>query len=174
LSAYWVTEPAWQGERLESALGLICIPRALVGENHLDRDCADLERTLLRDGFSHPDLVPFGAADTAIAYASWSGVVYRPLDTRRALQEHDLVGVELAAQSLWCHCSWLARQVEDGVTPAVSDRFGWQWLRGARSRLFTSRPQETGPHRSMREAILVSSGLPQMLDEALITLKELV
>jgi hypothetical protein len=170
---YWVTEPAWQGSRLETALRLICMPRVLVGDGRPDGDCADVEQALLRDGFEHPELMPFGAADAAIGYASWSGVVYRPLDAERALQESDLVQVELATQSLWSHCSWLARQIEDGTQPSIPAEHGWLWLRGARSRLFTARPQETGPHRSMREAILTTSGLPAMLDEALITLKEL-
>jgi transcriptional regulator with XRE-family HTH domain len=173
LSVYWVTEPAWQGSRLETALRLICMPRVLVGDGHPDGDCSDVEHALLRVGFDHHELMPFGAADAAIGYASWSGVVYRPLDAERALQESDLVQVELATQSLWSHCSWLARQIEDGTQPSIPSDHGWLWLRGARSRLFTSRPQETGPHRSMREAILTTSGLPAMLDEALITLKEL-
>jgi transcriptional regulator with XRE-family HTH domain len=171
LSAYWVTDPAWTGERLDIALRLMCMPRVLVGDDPSQADEC-VEMTLLRDGFLHPDIVPFGVADTAIAYASWSGVVYRPLDEARALRESDLVEVELATQALWNHCSWLARQVECGQDPAVSADHGWRWVRASRSRLFTARPQETGTHRSMREAILSSSGLPGMLEEALTTLRE--
>ena len=44
--------------------------------------------------------------------------------------------------------------------------------RGARCRLANPRPQESGQHRSMREAILETSGLAGQLDHAIETLRE--
>jgi hypothetical protein len=100
-------------------------------------------------------------------------VVYTPQDHERALNEQDVVEVELAAQSLWQYCSWIAGEVEDGRDPQVNPAYGWRWLRAAQSRITTARPQETGPHRDMREAILATCGLPAMLDTAITTLREL-
>jgi transcriptional regulator with XRE-family HTH domain len=174
LSLYWLIQPAWTGERLETALRLICAPRILVGENPATCSPEGVEAALLRDGFPVADnMLSFGVADTAVGYASWSGVVYHPVDDTRALREQDLVSVELTTQAVWQYCSWISHRVEMGEDPEVPEGYGWRWLRAARSRLMTARPQETGPHRMMRESILATCGLPEMLEPAITTLREL-
>jgi transcriptional regulator with XRE-family HTH domain len=174
-SVYWIDQAAWAGEKLQTALRLMCSPRILVGTDVcLVPASGDVESTLLRDGFPLQDgVVEFGTGDTASGYASWSSVVYKPFDCSRALQEADLVTMELAVQATWQYCSWISQQIEAGMDPQVPENAGWRWIRGIRSRLVTARPQETGPHRAMREAILATSGLPEMLESAIITLREL-
>jgi transcriptional regulator with XRE-family HTH domain len=170
LSAYWLDKSSIPADRLHSALKLICMPRTLFRPECQDRST---EEHLLQDGFDHEDLKCFGVADMSIAYASWSGIAYHSLDPTNGLAEADLIRFELAAQSLWVFCSAVSTQIEEGRDPKIPPSHDWRWLRGARSRLTMSRSQETGHHRSMREAILSTSGLPTMLDETIAVLREI-
>jgi hypothetical protein len=173
LSLYWLLRTSWHSRSLPSLIRLICSPRILVGENPEVRAEPGTESALVRDGFNLPGkAVDFGTVDTALGCASWSGVSYHPLNQARALRESELVDMELMTQSVWQYCSWIAQQVESGVDPAVSVEYGWSWLRAVRSRLLMSRPQETGNHRNMREAILETADLRDMIDNAIFILRE--
>jgi hypothetical protein len=177
LSLYWVDRPAWQGRELETALRLLCIPRVLLQRaEKIDESClapaALVERALLQDGFDHPELVDFGMKGTSLGYASWSGVVYYPIARDRALRENELITCELSVQAAWAYCDHLRRHVENGADPVVPAEFGWRFLRGVRSRLTTERAQETSQHRSMRDAVVQTSGLDRHLTQALEILRE--
>lgn len=170
LSAYWVRGVGWASESTDRAVKIACMPRVLCGDQaHADDDA---ESRLLREGFDHPDLTPFGVAGAGIGYASWSGVAYAPLDDARALPEAQLVDVELPLQAVWTYCARIAAQVERGHDPDLAPEFGWRWLRGARSRLLNPRPQETNTHRTMREAIVTTAGLPALISDAINALRE--
>lgn len=169
MSAYWVTRSSWPLGQLDAALQIICVPRVVHGASGEARSA---EERLLRDGFDHPEIERFGVPDCSVGYASWAGVVYHPLDNGRSLLESELVRLELALQALWVFCSSVAAQVEEGTEPDIDSAHGWRWLRAARSRLTTARSQESSPHRSMREALLSTSGLPAMLDETVTILRE--
>lgn len=177
LSLYWLTDPAWTGAELDTALRLLCMPRVVL-ERDDEWDGTGLphaemvEQNLLRDGFEHPEMIEFGIKGISQAYASWSGVVYSPVAADRALPESDAVAAELAIQAIWEFCRHVRELVEQGRDPDTDPRYGWRWLRGARSRLTNPRPQETGQHRSMREAILTTSGLPAHLADAIDTIRE--
>ncbi len=177
LSAYWVQEAPCSGPELQTALRLMCIPRSL-----LDRDADDatsplahaqlVERSLLRDGFDHPEMVDFGMQGIAHGLASWSGVVYHPTAPTRCTPEDELVACELAAQAVWAYCHFIRTEIEQGRDPVVPPQYGWRFLRGIQSRLTTARPRETEQHRAMREAIVSTSGLAEHLPLAVETLKE--
>jgi hypothetical protein len=177
LSLYWVNEPAWHGRELLTALRLMCIPRVLVqrvddiNESAL-APASLVERALLQDGFDHPELVDFSMKGISLGYASWSGVVYHPIAQDRALHENELVNCELAVQAVWAYCDHLRQHVEKGSDPIVPAEFGWRFLRGIRSRLTTERPQETSQHRSMRDAVVQTSGLGRHLTHAVEVLRE--
>jgi hypothetical protein len=177
LSLYWVDRPAWCGGELETALRLISIPRVLlqradkVDESFL-APAALVERALIQDGFDHPEIIDFGMKGISLAYASWSGVVYHATARDRALREDELITCELSVQAVWSYCDHLRQQVEKGVDPVVPAEFGWRFLRGVRSRLTTERPQESSQHRSMREAVVKTSGLDRHLTQALEILRE--
>jgi hypothetical protein len=109
---------------------------------------------------------------TSSGYASWSGVVYHAHALSRALAEDELVAYELALQSVWTYCAYLNDEIEQGRDPSAPEDWGWRYLRGARCRLAYPRPQESGQHRSMREAILETSGLTPQLGQAIDTLRE--
>lgn len=177
LSAYWLHDPAWSGADLDTAARIMCIPRVLLDRSDdLSEDAAGsaalVERALMQDGFDHPELVDFSMKGISLGLASWSGVVYCPIARDRALLEHELVACELSVQAVWAYCDHLRRQVEAGTDPDVPREFGWRFLRGARSRLINERPQETSQHRTMREAIVETSGLRRHLDQAVEVLRE--
>lgn len=177
LSLYWLHSPIWVGRMLDTALRIICAPRILV-----DRDGASsegclataeqAERALLAEGFEHHEMRSFGLAGVSLGYASWSGVAYHPLDPARALAEDELVAHELGMQAVWAYCDHINGQIECSQDPVIADRYGWQFLRAARSRLTHPRSQETGQHRSMRDAVLETSGLAGHLQQAIEVLRE--
>lgn len=176
LSAYWVESAPFDGVQLDTAMRLLCIPRALI-ERDDDKEpsqahAALVERALLREGFDHPGIVDFGIKGISIAFASWSGIVYRCLAPERGISEQELVTCELSVQAIWSYCDYIRLQVEKGQDPVVPDDYGWRFLRGVRSRLTTERPQETSQHRAMREAIVDTSGLTRHLTQAVETLRE--
>lgn len=180
LSAYWLHRPAWTGAALDTALRLLSMPSFLLdrdeqGANQSEQIAAAelVERALLRDGgCDRADLIEYGMRGVSIGYASWSGVAYYPLSPRRALTQDELVSCELAVQAMWCYSHTILQQVEAGQDPVVPDEYGWRFLRATLSRLTAPRPQETGQHCSMRDAILVSSGLPRQMTAAMDALRE--
>ncbi|WP_246273641.1 hypothetical protein [Phytohabitans houttuyneae] len=176
LSAYWVQQAAWSGDKLDTALRILCMPKVLLDRNADSADAlghAELvERSLLDQGFSHPEMAPFGVKGISIGYASWSGVVYCPLAEQRCLTEEEVVAAELATQALWTYCAHINGEVEHGRDPAMPAEYGWRFLRAMRSRLVNPRPQETGQHRSMRAAILDTSGITNHLSQAIETVRE--
>lgn len=175
LSAYWVYSAPWVGSTLDTGLRLICSPRVLVDREPTDRSQAageQAEQELLDGGYHPPEMRAFGTPGVSSGWASWSGVVYHPHDPLRALAENDLVRFEIAAQAVWAWTAHLNEQLERGEDPDVCPQHGWRFLRAMRSLLLMPRPQETGQHQQMREAIVHSSGLPAQLDLALEALKE--
>jgi hypothetical protein len=98
--------------------------------------------------------------------------VYHPNAPDRALREDELVTCELSFQAAWAYCDHLRQQVEKGHDPVVPAEFGWRFLRGVRSRLTTERAQETSQHRSMRDAVVQTSGLDRHLTQALEILRD--
>jgi transcriptional regulator with XRE-family HTH domain len=180
LSLYWLTASAWSGHDYETAMRIMCMPRVLLsrddanggsdGFKHAQARLA--EDALLAARWDHPGVRSFGVAGTSSGYASWSGVVYHAQSTSRALSEDELVAYELVLQSAWAYCAHLNDEIEQGRDPFVPDDWGWRYLRGVRCRLANARPQESGQHRSMREAILETSGVMGHLDQAIETLRE--
>lgn len=178
LSAYWVHTPIWAGQILESALQIICAPSVLLDRDDRNDAVRDgsahrAERELLAEGYSPAGIRPFGVGGVATGYASWSGVVYHPFDEDRALTEQDLVSLELALQSVWVYSEYINSRVELGADPATGSSYGCSFLRASRSRLLNPRPQETGQYRSMRDAIVETSGVQSHLDLAIDALGEI-
>ncbi|MEV0105509.1 hypothetical protein AB0H42_04080 [Nocardia sp. NPDC050799] len=169
LSLYWVHSPIWSGRILDTALKIICSPRVLLES---DRDAAGAERELLAEGFEHAEMRPFGVQGVSVGYASWSGVVYHAFDDR-ALTEDQIVAAELDVQSIWSYCAHIADSIERGEEPEIHPGYGAGFIRASRSRLLTPRPQESDAHRSMRDAIVQTSGLPLHLSNAIDTLKDI-
>lgn len=177
LSLYWLDRPTWAGRMLDTAVRIVCTPRVLVDRDKAGSDdclaaAEQAEQELLAEGFDHNGMRSFSLAGVSVGYASWSGVAYHPIDPARCLAEEDLVAYELRMQAIWAYCDHINSQVEQGRDPIVSDGYGWRFLRAARSRLGNPRPQETDQHRSMREAVLGTSGLAEHLQQAIEALRE--
>jgi len=175
LSAYWVYAAPWAGPTLDTGLRLICAPRVLVDRDITNTAQAAGERTeqeLLGAGYHPAEMRNFGSPGVSTAWASWSGVVYHPHDPLRALPENDLVKFEIGVQAVWAYTAYINDQTEQGNDPDVSPSYGSRFLRSMRPLLLTPRPQETGQHQQMRDAIVTSSGLPAQLELAMDALKE--
>lgn len=177
ISAYWVESCQWEGEALVTAAHLLSGPKSLLPRTPQGTDdelsvCRANERDLFDDEFRLSEVLEFGVAGTSVGVAGWSGVAYAPLATERALTQSEIVDCELAIQALWVYCDKLSRSHEQGPGVQVDERFSWSFLKRARSRLNMSRPQESGQHKSMRVALVESSGIDQMLDNAIELVKE--
>ncbi|MFI5783773.1 hypothetical protein [Nocardia sp. NPDC051570] len=177
LSLYWVHTVPWLGATLDAGLRLICAPRALVDREFSDvaetqANAERVEQELLAAGYRPTEMRSFGVPGVSSGWASWSGVVYYAHDPLRALPEDDLVAHELGLQSIWAYTGWIGEQIESGGTPQIHPRYGYPFLRSVRSLLLSARPQETGQHRQMRDAIVSTSGLPDQLGLAMDAVKE--
>lgn len=177
LSMYWSHAPVWAGALLDTAVRIMASPRLLIDHETADADeqrhaAEQAERELLADGLDTGDAHSFGMPSVSIGYASWSGVAYHPLDPGRALTEAELVDCELDVQAAWMLCDHINGQAEQDTDPTVPAGHGWRYLRGVRSALTNPRPQETGQHRSMRDAIVASSSVIGHLDQAIEVLRE--
>ncbi|MGV9408323.1 hypothetical protein ACWDOP_00295 [Nocardia sp. NPDC003693] len=177
LSLYWVYSAPWAGTTLETGLRLLCAPRILVDRELTDPVAAQIagervEQELLAGGYVVPEMKSFGTPGVSLAWSSWSGVVYHPHDPLRALPEGDLISFEIGLQAIWAFTAHINEQVENGVDPQVDPQYGYGFLRAARSILLTPRPQETGQHQQMRDALVNTSGLPGQLALAMEALKE--
>ena len=172
LSLYWVNEASWSGTRLDAAIKLVAAPRILVGHPADGRADYGHEKRLLAQGVHLQELADFGVPGASIGWASWSGVVYPPLNETLAIAEDELIDLELQVQALWAYCSRLSSHVQAGYPAPVDPDHGWRWLRAAQLRLTGARPTETGPHRAMRQAVLATSGVSGLLEEAIGLLKE--
>lgn len=170
LSFYWVHSPIWSGRILETALKIICTPRILLERQE---EIGTAERSLLAEDYDHEEIKNFGVQGVSSGYASWSGVVYHPFDTHRALQENEIVQVELQTQAIWSYCAKIADLAERGIDPTIIPGYGYKFLRSCQSRLLTPRPQETGAHRLMQDTIIQTSGLPQHFSNAIDILKDI-
>lgn len=175
LSLYHLRAGKWGASHLQTAMRLLAMPRVLLGEAATEegRHAEQVEAALLRAGFSHPDIADFGVMGLSIGCATWGGISYHPLAPGRALPVNDLVEVELLVQALWCYCHHILDRVGQGHDPVIPDEHGFRLLRGLRSRCFTTRPQESSQHRSMRAAILAASNLGEKLKDALEILQDM-
>ena len=174
-SAYWLHECPWDDSRYESALQLVATPSPLVDRSDPDNVTAlgrDTEETLLASGFVHPEVASIGMHGIATGFVGWSGISYHPLAPERALTAEELVRTEVLAQLMWCYSTHVQRSVENGRDPDVPERYGWRFMRAAHSRLTSARPLETAQHRLMREAIVKTSGLTDILHTAQAALRE--
>ena len=130
------------------------------------------ERVCLRDGFNRPDIATFGIEGVSVGYASWSGVSYLPLCPGRAVDPEDLATFETVVQALWCYTHVISVAVEAGEDPVVPEAYGWRFLRACVSHLTSARPQETGPDRMAKDAILRSSRLATQLADVCVVLRD--
>lgn len=165
LSALWLHTGIWaDSEQLGVALRLLSMPSILLDRERLPDPIATrngelAERRLLRTGFDHDGIANFGVQATSLGYASWAGVAYHPLAAHRALHEDDLVDCEIAAQALWSYCNRLLSCPE--LSP--EEPYGPAFLRACQTAINFAGAREPMQRRLLREAILTTSRLPDLL-----------
>lgn len=170
-SFYWIGNTMWSSDVLLSAMRLLSMPEVIFSDQGpLEAQLSNaeaVERSLLRDGFEHPEIVDYGIMGISIGCASWSAVAYHALAPARALDETTHVEVELRTQAVWCYCRAIHDQVEDGQDPDVPDGYGWRYLRAMRSKAISPGAQEPTQSLSMRRAIFATSHLDDQLTSAI-------
>lgn len=172
LSAYELFQHPWMETGLDTALQLLATPSVLVDrQNPLCAVPLGIEEARFCEAWKDSEAVAFSGG-VSRGVASWSGVAYHPEPAERALSMEDIVALELDAQALWALSAHVLHLVEEGRDPVMPTEFGWRFLRGAHTRLTTSRPTETAQHRVMREAIMATSELPARLQAAQNALRE--
>ncbi|MDQ0847571.1 XRE family transcriptional regulator [Streptomyces sp. V1I6] len=168
LSAYELREHSWTGAGLDTALQLLTTPSVLVDRQNPANVVPlrpGMEDAKFRDGWTHPEALQFGGG-VSRGVAGWSGVAYHPQPHERALPMQQIISLELDVQALWALSAYVLHMIEDGHDPVMPSEYGWRYLRSAYFRLTTARPTESAQHRTMREAILATSELPDRLRAA--------
>lgn len=174
----WLARSIWSRRNLNAALRIITTPRILL-QRMADTESSDLahaqlvESALLNDGFEQFDSSDFGIEGTSVGVASWSGIVYFPVASNRALSESEILTYERTVQAAWSYCDWIRSQVEAGRDPEVLPQYGRRLLRALRSFITNPRPEESPQIYPLRTAILETSGITEHLNQATEAIGEL-
>ena len=173
LSLFVLTKPIWAGnDELDTALRLLCCPKPLQAEDRPDfarEDALELELKFFKDGFRSSDIHEFGLPGINCGYASWAGLSYHEFVAGRAKLSSNIVEFELAVQALWWFCSRVSEfcltESPSSVAPMWNDvgaiiqqQFG---------KLKTIGPTEPTYQRTMVEAVLATSRLPELVADTL-------
>ncbi|MCA1600095.1 MAG: hypothetical protein LC776_00135 [Acidobacteria bacterium] len=170
----WITRSVWPRSQLGTALRILSAPRILL-QRTAQTESSDLvhaelvERALFHDGLDQFDSSEFGVEGISAGVASWSGVVYLPLASHRALSESEVLTYECTVQAAWSYCDWIRTQVELGNEPHVRHEHGTRLLRALRSIITNPRPEESSQTYPLRGAILETSGITEHLNQAMDT-----
>lgn len=172
LSVFEVLACPWsQPEDVQTGMRLLSVPSTLI-DRRSERTFAtvskaeEAEQDVMRNGFDHPEIVDFGVRGISTAFASWSGVSYLAHSSSRALPFVDVVSWEVLVQALWCYCSGIVNDVHRDIAPTVHPDYGQRFLRRTTKRLSLAGAQEHLQARLMKDAILTTSRLPLLLDQA--------
>lgn len=168
LSLYWLQSPIWHEPReLSTAMGLLSMPSVMVDRDPASdaeaiRNAEDAEAKLLEDGFDHSEIFEFGLRGVSVGCASWSGLSYYALAPKRSLQAQELADFELVVQALWCYSDHIVRCSRDELSPEHGRRF----LKSCSAEMRLARSRESTQHRLMRDAVLETSRLPDLVTQA--------
>ena len=157
-------------ETIRNILELLSSPTSLEskqGSKDETEKLNRLEQTLLERGLMSPGIEEFGLSGVDIGFASWDGVSYFQLKNEHGLQE-SLVEFEIAVQSLWWMCKYLAdlylsndsqqMRIVRKYIPELKQHF---------TRIKNISATESPSRRTMAEAILNTSRLKQIVEAAI-------
>lgn len=153
-------------ETILNALKILACPSALVMDGRVEHPrvrSRSIENLLLERGVPIKDIIQFGFAD--IGFASWDSLSY--LASANSAFEEKIIEFEIAVQTLW----WTARTIADiflsgdpkkidSVRKLVPD------VRRQYSRLKAIGSTETPAERTMIEAVLATSRIDSVVNEA--------
>lgn len=150
---------------LSSLSSLENIKRNTAENQQLDR----LEKQFLEDGIRTRNIEEFGLAGVDIGFASWDGISYFHLSsgTLNSL-EAPLIEFEIAVQALWwlCKCLMDIRLSNDSTADKVVRKFVPEVKRQF-SVIKNIAATESPSQRTMVEAIIATSRVRQMVEEAI-------
>jgi hypothetical protein len=162
--------------RFQNALRLLSCPSALQAEDRPDlprNDALLLEQEFLRSGFQSSDIREFGLPGLNIGYASWAALSLFEFDEGRGNLTRKIVEFELALQALWwfCHCTQELNlstientsETNANAVEIITKQF---------AKLKAIGPTEPMQERTMREAILVTSRIMDLVNDTLAILNQ--
>lgn len=173
LSLFVLRNAIWEDhEELHTALRLICCPTALQAEDRQDfarDDAIVLELEFFKEGFRASDIHEFGLPGIDTGYASWAGLSYHEYSAGRAKLASHIVEFEIAVQALWWFCSCVSKYclTETPASDAPILKDAGAIIQQQFGRLKTIGPTEPTYQRTMVEAVLATSRLPELVADTL-------
>ena len=156
-------------ELIRRTVELLAIPSLLEGPSTTSDEVAAIsarERKLLETNTATREVTEFGLFDAEIGYASWDSLAYSSL-TAESL-EQGIVEFEVAVQMLWWMCKCSTEILLGGDSKNVKVVRNWvPDIKRQFVKLRTIGATESPSQRTMREAILKTSRLKEMVDEVL-------
>jgi hypothetical protein len=171
LSLFVLHEPTWSDVRLIArAVHLLAAPTLLLPEWSLvdftsGAGGTEMEQRLLMSDEPIPDLARFDVAGSHIGAATWSAVSLY-VNQRDARILKSLIEFEIQLQALWCYASYVERSIESASRPEDI-----QFLRTTLGVLAASDPQEHLSLRLMRDALVQTSRIEDVVNRAIARLE---
>jgi hypothetical protein len=161
-------------ETVKRALQILASPSLLEGSverKDQKRDLDALERKILEDATLENELEAFGLLTLDMGYASWDSLSY--LYRSGVNLEQQIVDFEIAVQSLWWMCKCASEIFLSGETKEVEavSKFVPE-IKRQFAKVKDIAPTESRSQRTMKEAILRTSRLKQMVEEVVDLQKE--
>jgi len=174
LSAVVLTNSVAKNERTaRNVLKVLASPSTLEATDESKKaDSLELERRFLENGIETPEGSEFGLPGRDLGFATWDGVAYSDNEGGQGPLAGKLVEFEVAVQSLW----WLCKCLIDSRS-RITNKDGEtvrKYLAEVRHRYAALRAigsMESQSQRTMIEAILKTSRIGEMVDEAAESLK---
>lgn len=157
-SAFVFNSMPWADEATRKrATHVLSLPNVLLAGQEDDEHTDEL----LRSTEPLEDVTDFSLTGAHHGAASWAAVAICPLPESEIDIAHDLVDVEVQLQAFWCYASNV-----ESLGKFSDDAFGERFLRQALGRLQRPWPTEHTGTRRLREALLKTSRITEMVTSA--------
>jgi DNA-binding winged helix-turn-helix (wHTH) protein len=159
-----LNKPAKSSDRSGKVLEILASLTSL--ESAGDKSERDLIERRLLDGQTNVEIREFGSAGQDIGFATWDSLSYCAQNGRATDLLNDIIEFEIAVQATW----WLAKCLNDAAIEQLSDELDHlrpftSSLKRQYGRLENIAAMETIGVRTMIEAVLDTSRLPQLVEE---------
>jgi hypothetical protein len=163
------TVPWVDAARLDRATQVLAMPGTLISSKMTKAEMAARAADLLNDT-SQPisDVADFSHTNSHYGSASWAAVSLMPLEAAPQIDiARSLIDLELQLQAFWCYAS----NVEAGHIALVS--YGPEFLRKVLAKLHCPAPTEHTAERRLREAIVRTSRITELVSSAIASTRDI-
>jgi DNA-binding XRE family transcriptional regulator len=147
----------------DRAIEILSCPSVLLTDGYDDDELdGDRETQLLTSTERITDARSFGLSDSHFGWASWAGVALHLKNRSQQQLVSELVRLEVQLQAVWCYASHIV-----GTGRAPSEMHGEDFLRAMRRQLAAPNATEHTSRRLLREAIVETSRVRDIIGDAL-------